>query len=200
MYLLALRLAELRGSLPSDSLRELIAELKRLPHLITQLLDGGDGGELERTADGLYAAPFFLYIGRHAGLPAALEGALKLKEISYIATDAYAAGEMKHGPIALLDERTPVVVVATDSPVLEKVVSNIQEVRSRGARVVAVASEGNAEIERHCDEVIRVPRTDWMLAPLLAVIPLQLLAYHIARRRGLNVDQPRNLAKTVTVE
>jgi glucosamine--fructose-6-phosphate aminotransferase (isomerizing) len=130
----------------------------------------------------------------------ALEGALKLKEISYIATDAYAAGEMKHGPIALLDESTPVVVVATDSPVLEKVISNIQEVRARGARVLAIATEGNAEISEHADEVIRVPATDWMLAPLLAVIPLQLLAYYIARRRGLNVDQPRNLAKTVTVE
>src|SRR5437764_6793562 len=107
---------------------------------------------------------------------------------------------MKHGPIALLDDSTPVVVVATDSPVLEKVISNVQEVRARGARVIAVASEGNDEIARHADEVIRVPRTHWLLAPLLAVIPLQLLAYHIARARGLNVDQPRNLAKTVTVE
>ncbi|MBV9049908.1 MAG: SIS domain-containing protein, partial [Solirubrobacterales bacterium] len=134
------------------------------------------------------------------GLPVALEGALKLKEISYIATDAYAAGEMKHGPIALLDESTPVVAVATDSPVLEKVVSNIQEVRARGARVIAIATEGDAQIGEHADEVVRIPATDWMLAPLLAVIPLQLLAYGIARRRGLNVDQPRNLAKTVTVE
>jgi len=130
----------------------------------------------------------------------ALEGALKLKEISYIATDAYAAGEMKHGPIALLDERTPVVVVATQSPVLEKVISNIEEVRTRGARVIAVATEGDEQIAGHADEVIRIPRTDWMLAPLLAVIPLQMLAYNIARLRGLNVDQPRNLAKTVTVE
>ena len=138
--------------------------------------------------------------GATSGCPVALEGALKLKEISYIATDAYAAGEMKHGPIALLDESTPVVVVATESPVLEKVISNIQEVRARGARVIAIATEGDEQIGQHADEVIGVPRTDWMLAPLLAVIPLQLLAYHIARRRGLNVDQPRNLAKTVTVE
>ena len=143
---------------------------------------------------------FFLYLGRHVGLPVALEGALKLKEISYIATDAYAAGEMKHGPIALLDESTPVVVVATESPVLEKVISNIQEVRARGARVIAVATEGDARLGEHADEVIAVPETHWMLAPLLAVIPLQLLAYYIARGRGLNVDQPRNLAKTVTVE
>jgi glucosamine--fructose-6-phosphate aminotransferase (isomerizing) len=128
-----------------------------------------------------------------------LEGALKLKEISYIATDAYAAGEMKHGPIALLDQDTPVVVVATDSPVLEKVISNMQEVRVRGAHVIAVASEGT-DLGEYAEETLEVPRTDWMLQPLLAVIPLQLLAYRIARLRGLNVDQPRNLAKTVTVE
>ena len=128
-----------------------------------------------------------------------LEGALKLKEISYIATDAYAAGEMKHGPIALLDQDTPVVVVATDSPVLEKVISNMQEVRVRGAHVIAVASEGT-DLGEHAEETLEVPQTDWMLQPLLAVIPLQLLAYRIARLRGLNVDQPRNLAKTVTVE
>jgi glucosamine--fructose-6-phosphate aminotransferase (isomerizing) len=199
MYLLALRLAELRGTLEPGVLSGHIAELKRLPHLITEMLESEDG-QLERVAAGLYQADFFLYIGRHVGLPVALEGALKLKEISYIATDAYAAGEMKHGPIALLDESTPVVVVATQSPVLEKVVSNIQEVRSRGARVIAVASQGDTQIDLHADEVIRVPETDWMLAPLLAVIPLQLVAYHVARRRGLNVDQPRNLAKTVTVE
>jgi glucosamine--fructose-6-phosphate aminotransferase (isomerizing) len=155
---------------------------------------------VQEIAEGCYDARFFLYLGRHVGLPVALEGALKLKEISYIATDAYAAGEMKHGPIALLDERTPVVVVATESPVLEKVISNIQEVKARGARVIAVATEGDEQIAKHAEEVIRVPRTDWMLAPLLAVIPLQLLAYDIARLRGLNVDQPRNLAKTVTVE
>jgi glucosamine--fructose-6-phosphate aminotransferase (isomerizing) len=199
MYLLALRLAELRGTLEPDVLTSTISQLKRLPHQIAELLEHG-AGECERIADDNYAAAFFLYLGRHAGLPAALEGALKLKEISYIATDAYAAGEMKHGPIALLDEHTPVVVVATESPVLEKLVSNIQEVRARGARVIAVATEGDEQIAQHADEVIRVPQTHWMLAPLLAVIPMQLFAYYIARRRGLNVDQPRNLAKTVTVE
>ena len=199
MYLVALRLAELRSTLEASALTDLITDLKRLPHLLAGLLEqAAESGR--RIAEETYEADFFLYLGRHVGLPVALEGALKLKEISYIATDAYAAGEMKHGPIALLDESTPVVVVATDSPVLEKVISNIQEVRARGARVLAIASEGNAEIEAHADEVIWVPRTDWMLAPLLAVIPLQLLAYFIARRRGLNVDQPRNLAKTVTVE
>jgi glucosamine--fructose-6-phosphate aminotransferase (isomerizing) len=199
MYLLALRLAELRETLAADALRATIAELKHLPHLIAEMFEHGDA-ELRRIAEQHHGAEFFLYLGRHVGLPVALEGALKLKEISYIATDAYAAGEMKHGPIALLDESTPVVVVATDSPVLEKVISNIQEVRARGAHVIAVASEGSEQVIGHADAVIPVPRTQWMLAPLLAVIPLQLLAYYIARHRGLNVDQPRNLAKTVTVE
>jgi glucosamine--fructose-6-phosphate aminotransferase (isomerizing) len=199
MYLFALRLAELRGKLDPEVLTATITELRRLPHLIAELLER-DTDQLAQIAKGCYEANFFLYLGRHIGLPVALEGALKLKEISYIATDAYAAGEMKHGPIALLDERTPVVVVATQSPVLEKVISNIEEVRTRGARVIVVATDGDEQIAAHADEVIRVPRTDWMLAPLLAVIPLQMLAYNIARLRGLNVDQPRNLAKTVTVE
>ncbi len=199
MYLLSVSLAELRGTLDRGELTRLVAEIRRLPHLITQLLDA-EQANIERIAADLADANFFLYIGRHAGVPVALEGALKLKEISYIATDAYAAGEMKHGPIALLDESTPVVAVATDSPVLHKLISNVQEVRARGARVVAVASEGNPTIGEHAHEVIRVPKTDPMLAPLLAVVPLQLLAYAIARKRGLNVDQPRNLAKTVTVE
>ena len=196
MYLLALRMAELRGTLPPERLRELIAQVKRLPHEIVELLEGVSE-VVERVAARFKDAPFFLYLGRHAGLPVCLEGALKLKEISYTATDAYAAGEMKHGPIALLDEGTPVVVVANDSPVFEKVVSNMQEVRARGASVIAVGGEA---ARPHADEVLPVPATDWMLQPLLAVIPLQLLAYRIARLRGLNVDQPRNLAKTVTVE
>jgi glucosamine--fructose-6-phosphate aminotransferase (isomerizing) len=199
MYLLGLRLGELRGTLPLERRRELIADLKHLPHSIDEVLTHGSEA-IRRVAERHHAADFFLYLGRHVGLAVCLEGALKLKEISYIATDAYAAGEMKHGPIALLDEQTPVVVVATDSPVLEKVVSNMQEVRARGAHVIAVASEGNAGIDAHAEEVLTVPRTDWMLQPILAVVPLQLLAYEIARLRGLNVDQPRNLAKTVTVE
>jgi glutamine---fructose-6-phosphate transaminase (isomerizing) len=198
-YLLALRLAELRGTLSADVLAARIAELRHLPHLIALMFEQGTE-ELRRIARDLHKAEFFLYLGRHVGLPVALEGALKLKEISYIAADAYAAGEMKHGPIALLDQSTPVVVVATDSPVLDKVISNIQEVRARGARVIAVATEGNSRVAPHADELITVPATDWMLAPLLAVIPLQLLAYYIATERGCSVDQPRNLAKTVTVE
>jgi glucosamine--fructose-6-phosphate aminotransferase (isomerizing) len=199
MYLLGLRLGELRGTLEPDQLTRLVGELKHLPHHIAAFLDAGSE-EIEAIAQAHYQAEFFLYLGRHVGLPVALEGALKLKEVSYIATDAYAAGEMKHGPIALLDDRTPVVCVATDSPVLDKVVSNMQEVRVRGAHVIAIVTEGNEEIAANAEQTIAIPAVDWMLAPLLAVVPLQLLAYHIARLRGLNVDQPRNLAKTVTVE
>jgi glutamine---fructose-6-phosphate transaminase (isomerizing) len=199
MHLLGLKLAELRGTLAPERRAEIIADLKRIPHCIEELLVSIDD-QVSEIADAHWDKDFFLYLGRHVGLPVALEGALKLKEISYISTDAYAAGEMKHGPIALLDESTPVVTIATDSPVLDKVVSNMQEVRARGAHVVAVATEGNQAIGEHAESVVRIPPTDWMLQPLLAVIPLQLLAYRIARRRGLNVDQPRNLAKTVTVE
>jgi len=199
VYLLALRLAELRGELDPRRLTELVGEVKRLPHCIDEVL-AGVAEQVAPVAERYWRSEFFLYIGRHVGLPVALEGALKLKEISYIATDAYAAGEMKHGPIALLDDSTPVVCVATDSPVLEKVASNMQEVRARGAHVIALASEGNERLAAQADAVITLPAIDWMLQPMLAVIPLQQLAYEIARRRGLNVDQPRNLAKTVTVE
>jgi glutamine---fructose-6-phosphate transaminase (isomerizing) len=199
MYLLALRLAEMRGTLPTPRVAELVAEIKALPGAIEQVVSRA-WPQVREIAAEQWQNQFFLYLGRHVGLPVALEGALKLKEISYIATDAYAAGEMKHGPIALLDERTPVVCVATDSPVLEKVISNIQEVKARGAHVIAVTTEGDPRVGPHVDAEVAVPRTDWMLQPLLAVVPLQILAYEIAQRRGLNVDQPRNLAKTVTVE
>jgi glucosamine--fructose-6-phosphate aminotransferase (isomerizing) len=199
MYLLGLRLAELRGELDSTRLSELVGEVKRLPHFIEETIAAA-AEQVRPIADAYWRSEFFLYIGRHIGLPVALEGALKLKEISYIATDAYAAGEMKHGPIALLDDSTPVVCVATDSPVLEKVASNMQEVRARGAHVIAIATAGNAAIAAQAEATITIPAVDWMLQPILAAIPLQVLAYEIARRRGLNVDQPRNLAKTVTVE
>ena len=153
-----------------------------------------------RSRSGFYDEPFFLYLGRHIGLPVALEGALKLKEISYIPTEAYSAGEMKHGPIALLDEGTPVVVVATNIHVYDKVVSNIQETRARGAHVIAIATDGNEDIQHHADDVIYVPEDAGVPPGGARRLPLQLLAYRIARLRGLNVDQPRNLAKTVTVE
>ncbi len=199
MYLLALRLAARRQTLGAARVAALVDELRRLPELIDRTISDVTPG-VQRVAAEHWEKTFFLYLGRHVGLPVALEGALKLKEISYISTDAYAAGEMKHGPIALLDDRTPVVCVATESPVLAKIVSNMQEVMARGAHVVAVTTAGDERVREHAEVTLAVPSTDWMLAPVLAVIPLQLLAYAIARRRGLNVDQPRNLAKTVTVE
>ena len=199
MYLLALKIAQEREAMPADELAALVAEVRALPRKLAELLESING-TIDRIGGQWSAANFFLYLGRHVGLPVALEGALKLKEISYIPTDAYAAGEMKHGPIALLDERTPVVTVATDSPVLDKVLSNIAEVRARGAHVLAIATEGSAQVGEHVEEVIHVPRTHWLLQAMLAIVPLQLLAYRVARARGLNVDQPRNLAKTVTVE
>jgi glutamine---fructose-6-phosphate transaminase (isomerizing) len=198
LYMLALKLAEIRNTLPPDEIASLVAEVDALPGKIAAYLDGDH--PIEEIAQRHHRAPFFLYLGRHIGLPVSLEGALKLKEISYIPTEAYSAGEMKHGPIALLDSETPVVCVATDSHVYDKVVSNIQEVRARGAEVIAIATDGNEDIQHHADDVVFVPRTHPFLQATLAVIPLQLLAYRIARLRGLNVDQPRNLAKTVTVE
>ncbi len=199
MYLFALKLAKIHDSLEPEVFARLVGELKDMSHRIEELLASVDA-PVRAMAEHWRDAEFFLYLGRNVGLAVALEGALKLKEISYIPTDAYAAGEMKHGPIALLDELTPVVCVATDSPVLDKVLSNVSEVRARGAHVLAVATEGSPDVAGQAEEVVYVPRTDWLLQPLLAVIPLQLLAYYIARERGLNVDQPRNLAKTVTVE
>jgi glutamine---fructose-6-phosphate transaminase (isomerizing) len=199
MYLFALKLAQIHGTLGPDMRRELCDDLRSMPHLISRLVDGIEE-PTRRIARHWKDSEFFLYLGRHIGLPICLEGALKLKEVSYIPTDAYAAGEMKHGPIALLDENTPVVCVATDSPVLDKMLSNIAEVRARGAHVIAVASEGSGRVAEYAEEVVEVPAIDWVLQALFAVIPLQLLAYEIARARGLNVDQPRNLAKTVTVE
>jgi glucosamine--fructose-6-phosphate aminotransferase (isomerizing) len=199
MYLLGLRLAELRESLPPGRVAELVAELKTLPSKIEETL-AAVAEPIRAVAAAHSAQNFFLYLGRHIGLPICLEGALKLKEISYIPTDAYAAGEMKHGPIALLDESTPVICIATDSPVLEKVLSNVEEVRARGAQTIAIATAGSERAGEVADETVEVARTDWILQPIVAILPLQLLAYDIARARGLNVDQPRNLAKTVTVE
>jgi glucosamine--fructose-6-phosphate aminotransferase (isomerizing) len=198
MYVLALKLAQLRGTLPADDIETLLADVQTLPEKIAAYLDGDH--PIEEIAQEHYGKPFFLYLGRHVGLPVCLEGALKLKEISYIPTEAYSAGEMKHGPIALLDEDTPVVCVATDSPVYDKMVSNMQEVRARGAQVIAIATDGNEDVQHHAADVVYVPRTHPFLQAAVAVLPLQLLAYRIARLRGLNVDQPRNLAKTVTVE
>jgi glutamine---fructose-6-phosphate transaminase (isomerizing) len=199
MYLLGLWLAQDRGTLAPERIAELIAELKGVPHRLQETIPAVDA-KVREIAEAEKDGRFFLYLGRNNGLPVCLEGALKMKEITYIPSDAYAAGEMKHGPIALLDESTPVVCVATDSPVLDKILSNVAEVRARGADVIAVATEGSEEVAEVADQTIFVSRTDWVLQPIVAIVPLQLLAYHVARLRGLNVDQPRNLAKTVTVE
>jgi glutamine---fructose-6-phosphate transaminase (isomerizing) len=198
LYLIALKMAQVRETLPADEIEFIVDEVYDLPRKMQEFLDGSH--PIEEIAQRHFDKPFFLYLGRHIGLPVCLEGALKLKEISYIPTEGYSAGEMKHGPIALLDEETPVVCVATDSHVYDKVVSNIQETRARGAQVIAIATDGNEDIQHHADDVIYVPPSPAFLQAALAIVPLQLLAYRIARLRGLNVDQPRNLAKTVTVE
>jgi len=198
MYLLALKLGLIRGTIEEDRAELLLEQVKALPDLAQRTIDAED--QVTPIAERYWQSDFFLYLGRNIGLPIALEGALKLKEISYIATDAYAAGEMKHGPIALLDSSTPVVCIATDNHVFEKMVSNIEEVRARGAHVIAVATEGDSRIEAVAEHVIWLPRTEPELQAVLAVIPLQQLAYQIARKRGLDADKPRNLAKTVTVE
>jgi glucosamine--fructose-6-phosphate aminotransferase (isomerizing) len=198
LYLVALKLAQIRETLAPGEIEFILDFVYKLPRKIQAFLDGDH--PIEDVARRYHDAHFFLYLGRHIGLPVALEGALKLKEISYIPTEAYSAGEMKHGPIALLDEETPVVVVATNIHLYDKIVSNIQEVRARGAHVIAIATDGDEDIQHHADDVIYVPKTPAFLQVVLAILPLQLLAYRIARLRGLNVDQPRNLAKTVTVE
>jgi glucosamine--fructose-6-phosphate aminotransferase (isomerizing) len=199
MYLIGLELARQRETLPKNEIEFILDQVWKLPSKMQAFLDGDH--PVEEIAQRFYQEPFFLFLGRHIGLPVALEGALKLKEISYIPTEAYSAGEMKHGPIALLEEGTPVVVVATRQKVVyDKVISNIQETRARGAHVIAVATEGDEAIQHIASDVIYIPKSPAFLQAVLATLPLQLLAYRIARLRGLNVDQPRNLAKTVTVE
>jgi glucosamine--fructose-6-phosphate aminotransferase (isomerizing) len=198
LFLVGLKLAQVRGTLPHDEVEFILDEVYDLPHKMQRFLDADH--PIDEIARRFHDRPFFLYLGRHIGLPVALEGALKLKEISYIPTEAYSAGEMKHGPISLLEEGTPVVVVATRIHVYEKIVSNIQETRARGAHVIAIATDGDEDIQHHADDVIYVPTSPAFLQAALAILPLQLLAYRIARLRSLNVDQPRNLAKTVTVE
>jgi glucosamine--fructose-6-phosphate aminotransferase (isomerizing) len=200
MALLAVKLGRLRWALSAAGAADLGDELRRLPDLLQGYLDSPHPAAVAEVAQRYANHEFFLYLGRHVGVPVCFEGALKLKEISYIPTEAYAAGEMKHGPIALLEEGSPVVTVATDGHVFDKVVSNIQEVRARGARVIAVATEGNEEISHHSDDVLWVPKAQPLLSPIIAILPLQLFAYHVSLALGLNVDQPRNLAKTVTVE
>jgi glucosamine--fructose-6-phosphate aminotransferase (isomerizing) len=175
-----------------------MSELESVPAMVSRIL--GRAEEVRAIADEFRNSPNFLYLGRGVQFPVALEGALKLKEISYIHAEGYPAAEMKHGPIALIDENMPVVFIALDDEVYLKVISNIQEVKARGGRIIAIASEGDDEIKKYAKYVIYIPRVSRMIAPLLTVIPLQLLAYYIAVARGCDVDQPRNLAKSVTVE
>jgi len=178
--------------------KKIVKALSEIPDKIEQILKLND--EIEELAEEFKDSPNFLYLGRGYNFPAALEGALKLKEISYIHAEGYPAAEMKHGPIALIDDDMPVVFIAPKDSTYEKILSNIQEVRARGGRIIAVTDEGNGELDKLVDYSIKIPKTIEMLTPILTSIPLQLLAYHIAVKKGLNVDQPRNLAKSVTVE
>jgi glucosamine--fructose-6-phosphate aminotransferase (isomerizing) len=196
--LLALYLAQVRKTMFPEEIGGVVDQMLELPSRVRRALQLD--AQIRELAQRYHRARDVLFIGRHTGYPAALEGALKLKEISYIHAEGYPAGELKHGPIALIEEGVPVVAVATECHVYPKVLSNIQEVKARGAEVIAVATEGNQEIHRYADEVIEVPRTPELLSPVVVSVPLQLLAYHIAKLRGCDVDQPRNLAKSVTVE
>ena len=198
LYLLALYLAEKRKTLEGEQLHRAVDALGLLPDLVGRVLDHGD--EYTQLAHRLYEREHFLYLGRGINYPIALEGALKLKEISYIHAEGYPAGEMKHGPIALIDEAMPVVVIATQDHVYDKMISQVEQVKARGGVVVALATEGDEAITGKADHVLRAPQAPPLLSPVVNVVPLQLLAYHIAVRRGCDVDQPRNLAKSVTVE
>lgn len=198
LTLIALQLATKKGTISESKLREYLYELESIPKKIEKVLAQNDA--IKELAVRFKDARNFLYLGRGYGFPVALEGALKLKEISYIHAEGYPAAEMKHGPIALIDEEMPVVVIATKNASYEKVVSNIQEVKARKGTIIAIVTEGDDVVRRMSDYIIEIPETDDILVPLVAVVPLQLLSYHIAVLRGCNVDQPRNLAKSVTVE
>ena len=198
LTLLALQIAHQKGTITESRFRQLLNELELIPAKVESALRSNE--KIKEIAERFRDVKNFLYLGRGYGFPVALEGALKLKEISYIHAEGYPAAEMKHGPIALIDEAMPVVVIATKNSSYEKVVSNIQEVKARKGRIIAIVTEGDEEVKKISDYVIEIPETDDLLVPLVSVVPLQLLAYHIAVMRGCNVDQPRNLAKSVTVE
>ena len=198
LYLFAFYLAQIKGVLSSARINKLLTELYKVPGYLLEILKQQKSiAVLARKHSHLGS---FLYLGRNVNYPSALEGALKLKEISYIPAEGYAAGEMKHGPIALIDEYRAVVCIAPGSKVYEKMVSNIQEIRSRKGKIIAIATVGDQEIKELTREVIYIPKIEEIFSPLLVVLPLQLMAYHIAVKRGCDVDQPRNLAKSVTVE
>jgi len=198
LYMLAILLGDLRGSLDAPTRRRLVNDLRLVPDLVGRCLDREP--EVVRVAYALKDISHCLYLGRGINMPTAYEGALKLKEISYIHAEGYPAGEMKHGPIALIDQDMPVIVIAPRDPWYDKMFSQIEQAKARGGMVVAVATEGDERIAEIADHVLWLPETPWLLSPVTAVIPLQMLAYHIAALRGLDVDQPRNLAKSVTVE
>jgi len=198
LYMLAILLADLRGSIDGPTRYKLVQDLRLVPDLASRCLDRET--EVEKVAQALLEVTHALYLGRGINMPTAYEGALKLKEISYIHAEGYPAGEMKHGPIALIDREMPVVVIAPRDPWYEKMFSQIEQAKARGGQVIAVATIGDDLIPPVADHVLWVPETPWMLSPVTTVIPLQMLAYHIAALRGLDVDQPRNLAKSVTVE
>ncbi|HEY5904928.1 MAG TPA: glutamine--fructose-6-phosphate transaminase (isomerizing) [Actinomycetota bacterium] len=197
-YLVALYLAQVRGTKFPEEIAEVLAELDELPAKVERAIGLDD--QVRAIAERYRDARDVLFIGRHTGYPAALEGALKLKELSYVHAEGHPAGELKHGPIALIEDGVPVVAVATQCHVYRKMLSNIQEVRARGARVIAVATEGDTEIGAFADHVLEVPATPELMSPVVVTVPMQLLAYHVATLRGCDVDQPRNLAKSVTVE
>ncbi|MBN8703273.1 MAG: glutamine--fructose-6-phosphate transaminase (isomerizing), partial [Bacteroidetes bacterium] len=198
LTLMSLRIGYKKGTISESRYRQLISELESIPEKVEKVLKTND--LIKYISDIFKDARNFLYLGRGYSFPVALEGALKLKEISYIHAEGYPAAEMKHGPIALIDEEMPVVVIATKGASYEKVVSNIQEVKARKGRLIAVVTEGDKIVKELADYTIEIPETDEILVPLISVVPLQLLSYHIAVMRGCNVDQPRNLAKSVTVE
>jgi len=198
LYMLAILLGDLRGTLDARAHRRLTADLRLVPGLVGRCLDRE--AEVEKLARVLVNTNHCLYLGRGINMPTAYEGALKLKEISYIHAEGYPAGEMKHGPIALIDRSMPVIVIAPRDPWYEKMISQIEQAKARGGLVIALATDGDERITGIADHVLWVPETPWLLSPVTTVIPLQMLAYHIAALRGLDVDQPRNLAKSVTVE
>jgi len=198
LYLFTVHLAHLRGTLPSDRCNDMVRCLFSLPEKLEKVL--GRDGEISSLASLFYGKKDFLYLGRSFGYPIAMEGALKLKEISYIHAEAYAAGEMKHGPIALINEEMPVVALAPRSGTYDKILSNIEEVKARGGTVIAIATEGDDRIREKADHVLYIPEAPEELTTLFMAITLQLMAYHVADRRGCEIDQPRNLAKSVTVE
>ena len=198
MYLVGLYLAGIRGTRDADEVRAHLRDLQEIPDLLTELLTRM--GPVRELARSIADEPRVLFLGRHVGYPIALEGALKLKELAYISAEGYPAGEIKHGPIALVDQGTPVVVVATRHVLQPKLINNIQEVRARGARTIVLATDGDDSVVPYADDVIRIPDTKTLLAPLLTLVPLQVLSAEVAAARGLDVDQPRNLAKSVTVE